>query len=64
MLNSGAPGVMLDLEDSTVNGWDHQRLGMSNILVALDGELTYEDKKRGRTVAIEPSKTVILLRVR
>jgi malate synthase len=64
MLNSGAPGVMLDLEDSTVNEWDHQRLGMSNILAALKGSLTYEDKKRGRTVGIEPSKTVILLRVR
>ena len=64
MLNSGAPGVMLDLEDSTVNEWDHQRLGMSNILAALKGSLTYEDKKRGRTVGIEPSKSVILLRVR
>src|SRR3989442_14205973 len=28
MLNSGAPGVMLDLEDSTVNEWEHQRLGV------------------------------------
>ena len=25
MLNSGAPGVMLDLEDSIVNVWEHQR---------------------------------------
>ena len=64
MLNSGAPGVMLDLEDSTVNQWGHQRIGVRNILSALVGELTYEDKKRGRTVAIEPSKTVIWLRVR
>jgi malate synthase len=64
MLNSGAPGVMLDLEDSTVNEWEHQRLGMANILAALAGTLTFEDKKRGRTVAIEPSKTVIWMRVR
>ena len=64
MLNSGAPGVMLDLEDSTVNQWGHQRLGVRNILAALTGTLTYEDKKRGRTVGIEPSKTVIWLRVR
>lgn len=64
MLNSGAPGVMLDLEDSTVNEWDHQRLGMVNVLAALKGELTYEDKKRGKTVAIQPSKTVIWTRVR
>src|SRR5208282_1843367 len=58
MLNSGAPGVMLDLEDSTVNQWGHQRLGVRNILAALTGSLTYEDKKRDRTVGIEPSKTV------
>jgi malate synthase len=64
MLNSGAPGVMLDLEDSTVNEWSNQRLGMTNILAALQSKLTYEDKKRGRTVGIEPSKTVIWLRVR
>jgi malate synthase len=52
------------LEDSTVNQWGHQRLGVRNILAALTGELTYEDKKRGRTIGIEPSKTVIWLRVR
>ena len=43
MLNSGAPGVMLDLEDSTVNEWEHQRLGAENILAALRGTLTYAD---------------------
>src|SRR5205823_12363753 len=43
MLNSGAPGVMLDLEDSTVNEWEHQRLGVENILQALRGTLTYFD---------------------
>ncbi len=64
MLNSGAPGVMLDLEDSTVNQWTHQRLGTENILRALRGELTYEDKKRGKTVGIVESPTVIWLRVR
>ncbi len=64
MLNSGAPGVMLDLEDSMVNEWTHQRLGMQNILAALRGELTYSDKKRGREVAIVESKTVTWLRVR
>lgn len=64
MLNSGAPGVMLDLEDSTVNQWEHQRLAVRNILSALSGSLSYEDKKRGRTVGIEPSQTVIWLRVR
>ena len=28
MLNSGAPGVMLDLEDSMANDWDSMKLGM------------------------------------
>src|SRR6202048_97564 len=32
MLNSGAPGVMLDLEDSIVNEWEHQRIGVENTL--------------------------------
>ena len=64
MLNSGAPGVMLDLEDSTVNEWDHQRLGVENILAALRGTLTYFDKKRDKLVGIKPSSTVIWIRPR
>jgi malate synthase len=64
MLNSGAPGVMLDLEDSMANAWPNLMLGVRNILSALNGELTYEDRKRGRTVGIEPSGTVIWSRVR
>ncbi len=64
MLNSGAPGVMLDLEDSTVNEWSHQQLGVDNILSALRGELTYFDKKKNQTVGIKPSKTVIWIRPR
>src|SRR5947209_602577 len=64
MLNSGAPGVMLDLEDSTANYWDHLELGFKNVLSALRGELTYFDKKRNKEVAINPSKTVIFTRAR
>lgn len=64
MLNSGAPGVMLDLEDSTVNEWSHQQLGVQNIMAALRGELTYFDAKRKQTVGIKPSSTVTWLRVR
>src|SRR5258706_11859049 len=64
MLNSGAPGVMLDLEDSTVNEWEHQRLGVENILQALRGSLTYQDAKRGGAVGIKPSNTVIWIRAR
>ena len=64
MLNSGAPGVMLDLEDSTVNEWEHQQLGVDNILQALRGSLTYFDKKRNQRVGIKPSKAVIWIRPR
>ena len=64
MLNSGAPGVMLDLEDSMANAWPNLMLGVRNVLSALRGELTYEDRKRNRTVGIEPSSTVIWTRVR
>jgi malate synthase len=64
MLNSGASGVMLDLEDSTVNEWEHQRLGVENILEALRGTLTYLDKKRDKVVGIKPSSTVIWIRPR
>ena len=64
MLNSGAPGVMLDLEDSMANQWQHLTLGVENIVKALEGRLTYFDKKRNRTVGIEPSKTVIWVRPR
>jgi malate synthase len=64
MLNSGAPGVMLDLEDSTVNEWGHQRLGAANILEALRGRLNYFDKKRNAVVGIRPGPTVIWTRPR
>jgi malate synthase len=64
MLNSGAPGVMLDLEDSMANDWPNLMQGSRNILSALSGELSYFDQKRNRTVSIEQSDTVILTRPR
>jgi len=64
MLNSGAPGVMLDLEDSTANTWEHTICGIENILDALSGRLTYYDRKREKTVGIAESKTVIFTRPR
>lgn len=64
MLNSGAPGVMLDLEDSCVNDWAHQQLGIRNIMGCLRGDLTFQDKKRNREVSIKPSATVIWIRPR
>jgi malate synthase len=64
MLNSGAPGVMLDLEDSMANTWPHLTLGVTNILAALRGDLSYFDRKRDRNVTIKASNTVISLRPR
>jgi len=64
MLNSGAPGVMLDLEDSTANSWEHTICGIENILDALSGRLTYYDRKREKTVGIVESDTVIFTRPR
>jgi malate synthase len=64
MLNSGAPGVMLDLEDSIANEWTHLKLGVSNVLSALRGHLAYDDRKRNRTVSIQPSNVVVSVRPR
>ncbi|HKS08758.1 MAG TPA: hypothetical protein VJS13_04375 [Pyrinomonadaceae bacterium] len=64
MLNSGAPGVMLDLEDSMANTWSNLKTGIENINAALKGELTYFDAKRNRTAGINQSNTVIFIRPR
>src|SRR5262252_5023290 len=64
MRNSGAPGVMLALEDSTANSWEHNSQGIKNILQALAGRLSYFDRKRNKTVGINPSTTVIFTRPR
>ena len=64
MLNSGAPGVMIDLEDSMANRWENLEKGIENSLAALVGELSYYDKKREKEVAIKDSATVIMIRVR
>src|SRR5262249_50445411 len=64
MLNSGAPGVMLDLEDSTANTWANISRGIENVVAALSGDLRYFDAKRNRMVPITPSRTVIWIRPR
>lgn len=64
MLNSGAPGVMLDLEDSMVNEDAALEIGYANVVAALYGILSYDDRKRGRAVSIAPSETVTFVRVR
>jgi malate synthase len=64
MLNSGAPGVMLDLEDSMANTWPSLAKGIRNTLAALDGTLAYFDGKRNSRIGIKLSDTVIWLRPR
>jgi malate synthase len=64
MLNSGVPGVVLDLEDSCANCWEHIICGIENILDALAGRLTYHDRKREKTIAMKSNNTVIFTRPR
>jgi malate synthase len=65
MLNSGAPGVMIDLEDSMANQFDHTLRGVDNAVAAYYRALTYVDKKRGdAVVGIKPSAAVLWTRVR
>jgi malate synthase len=64
MLGSGAPGVMLDLEDSMANFWPNLSQGIENTVQALRGALTYYDAKRQQRVAILQSDTVIWVRPR
>lgn len=64
MLNSGAPGVMLDLEDSLANTWPHLLRGVAHIVEALRGTLTYFDRKRNRMVPMAHNDTVIWVRPR
>ena len=64
LLNSGSPAVMIDLEDSTANLWEHTMLAIKNTLAAYKYELSYEDKKRNKTVTVKRSKTVTWVRPR
>lgn len=64
MLNSGAPGVMIDLEDSMANEWKILEKGIENSIKALHDELDYYDFKRNRKVPINSSKTATMIRVR
>lgn len=64
MMNSGAPGVMLDLEDSMANSWPNLMLGIKNICLALKGELAYYDTKKSRHVSIAKSNRVVFTRPR
>jgi malate synthase len=64
LLNSGSPAIMIDLEDSTANLWDHITLAIQNTIAAYKYELGYDDKKRQRRVMVRRSKTVTWVRPR
>jgi len=64
LLNSGSPAVMIDLEDSTANAWEHTLLAVKNTIAAYKYELNYEDKKRAKKVTVQRSKTVTWVRPR
>lgn len=62
MINSGAPGVMLDLEDSMVNSPKHIAQGIQNCIAALEGNAFYFDKN-GNKVG-QQKNPVIFIRPR
>src|ERR1700678_3244349 len=65
MLNSGAPGVMIDLEDSMANIFAHTLKGISNAVAAYHGDLTYADAKAGgKIVSIADGPAVLWTRPR
>src|SRR5258708_1931094 len=64
LLNSGSPAVMIDLEDSTANIWEHIMLAVKNTIAAFKYELSYDDKKRNKRVSVQRSKTVTWIRPR
>jgi malate synthase len=64
LLNSGSPAVMIDLEDSTANIWEHILLAVNNTIAAYKYELSYDDKKRQKKVTVQRSKTVTWVRPR
>jgi malate synthase len=64
LLNSGSPAVMVDLEDSTANSWEHIMLAIKNTIAAYKYELSYDDKKRQKRVTVQRSKTVTWVRPR
>src|SRR3984885_16268060 len=64
LLNSGSPAVMIDMEDSTANLWEHIMLAIKNTVAAHTCELGYDDKKRQKRVTVKRSKTVTWVRPR
>ncbi len=64
MINSGAPGVMLDLEDSEANNWPNIRDGIKNCVAALHGQLDYWDDQGNLVSQDLDSPSIIFVRPR
>lgn len=64
LCNSGAPGCMLDIEDSITTTWEDVSAAIRNIVAAVNGTLTFDDSRTGKHYAIRPSEQVIYTRPR
>ncbi len=64
MLNSGAPGVMIDLEDSMANQWERYESGIRNVLLALTWRTQLLRQEAQSANRNHPSKTVAMVRAR
>lgn len=62
MLNSGAPGVMLDLEDSMVP--DNVDVGIENIIATLHGDAEWKKPGNGSPLLTKNTESVIFIRPR
>lgn len=58
MMNSGAPGVMVDFEDSLANTWEKVALGHNNMTKLFGGGLTYD--KDGVKVGLNSRHPTVL----
>ena len=64
LCNSGAPGCMLDLEDSITTFWPNVSCGIANAVAAVHETLTYVDPRSGKRYEIRPTDQVVYTRPR
>jgi malate synthase len=63
-LNSGAKTFMADFEDSNTPNWQNTIQGQINLRDAIRGDITFEDKKRGKSYQLQVQTAVLLVRPR
>lgn len=63
-LNSGAKTFMADLEDSTSPSWENLLQGQINLIDAVNGTISYEDKNSGKVYQLNEKTAVLLVRPR